>query len=66
MTLGKSDLFCSSVCMRRETITTSSAKGDEEMDQGHEDQYIPVRTNWPTVAAKPARKALKGCTRAAC
>jgi hypothetical protein len=55
---GKSDLLASVVWIRREAGQFSC--------QGFLRKsltmsiYIPVRTNWPTVAEKPDRKALKG------
>src|SRR4051812_18360730 len=56
-TEGKSDLLASVVWIRRDATHILSASClDLELRRP-----IPVRTNCPTVAEKPERKALKGC-----
>ena len=57
-TEGKSLLLASVVCIRNETgfVSTSSWTPDGN-------RHSPVKTNCPTVAENPDRKALKGYIR---
>lgn len=57
-TLGNSALFASVVWMRRETKHRIRQHSHDWAVGGG--LCILVRTNWPTVAPKPERKALKG------
>lgn len=54
-------LFCSTVCMRRETALRrliSCVLSIIFYGLVRHGRDVPVRANWPTVAMKPARKAL--------
>ena len=63
-TEGKSALFASVVWMRSDAEQgddeLASASGRYSGKGGGHNGDLPVRTNCPTVAEKPERKALKG------